>query len=80
MGRLSTLYGIRGLSVNEQELVLEYDASRMHEAEAIAAIRRAGIAVEPQQPIPSGAFDLRGEFKDFAWPTTGLSPANQPQK
>ena len=80
LGRLSTVYGIRGLSFSDQELVVEYDASRMHEAEAIAAVRKAGIAVEPQQPIPSGAFDHAGDFRDFAWPTSGLSPANQRQK
>jgi hypothetical protein len=75
--RLSTVYGIRGLSIEGQRLELEYDASRFHEAEVLDQVRRAGIAVEPEKPIPPGAFDYTGEFRDFAWSTEGLSPANQ---
>ncbi len=45
-------------------------------AEILSEIRKAGIAVEPQKPIPSGAFDYTGEFKDVDWPTKGLSPVN----
>jgi hypothetical protein len=74
---LHTVYGFRGASVEGDELVVEYDASRIHEAEALAAVRRAGIAVEPPRPIPPGGFDYTGEFKDSAWPTKGLSPVNQ---
>jgi hypothetical protein len=74
---LSTVYGIRGLSIEGQLLVLEYDASRIHEAEVLAQVRQAGIAVEPEKPIAPGSFDYTGEFRDFAWPTRGLSPANQ---
>jgi hypothetical protein len=77
---LSTIYGIRGVSVEGQFLSLEYDASRIHEAEVLAEVCRAGIAVEPERPMPSGGFDYTGEFKDFAWPTQGLSPANQKAK
>jgi hypothetical protein len=73
---LSTVYGIRGLSIDGQLLVLEYDASRFDEAEVLALVRQAGIAVEPEKPIPPGSFDYAGEFRDFAWPTRGLSPAN----
>jgi hypothetical protein len=80
LSRLATLYGIRGLSIEGNELKVEYDASRIHEAEALAAVRRAGINVQPRKLILPGAFDQTGEFKDFAWPTSGLSPANQPQK
>lgn len=76
LGRLTTVYGIRGLSVEDQTLVVEYDASRVHEAEVLAEVRKTGIAVEPQKPIPSGAFDYTGGFKDFDWPTKGLSPVN----
>jgi hypothetical protein len=76
LGRVLTLYGIRGLSIEGQDLIVEYDASRIHEAEALAAVRNAGIAVEPPKPIPAGGFDYTGEFKDFAWPVHGLSPAN----
>jgi hypothetical protein len=74
---LSTVYGIRGLSIDGRHLVLEYDASRIHEAEVLAKVRRVGIAVEPEKPIAPGNFDYAGEFRDFAWPTRGPSPANQ---
>jgi len=74
---LATVYGIRGISIDGPYLVLEYDASRIHEAEALAQVRQAGIAVEPEKPIAPGSFDYTGEFRDFAWPIEGLSPANQ---
>lgn len=80
LGQLSTLYGVRGLRIDGNNLVVEYDASRMHEAEALACVRRAGIDVRPEQDIPAGSFDSSGEFKDAAWPTTGLSPVNQKAK
>jgi hypothetical protein len=79
-GRLTAVYGIRGLTVEGGDLVVDYDASRAHEAEVLAEVRKFGLPVAPLQPIPSGAFDYTGEFKDYAWPTTGLSPANQKQK
>ena len=79
-GRLSAVYGIRGLLIDGDDLVVEYDASRIHEAEVLAAVRNFGLPVAPDRPIPAGAFDYAGEFKDFAWPTTGVSPANQNQK
>ncbi len=74
---LLTVYGIRALDVEGDDLVVEYDASRVHEAEVLAVVRKAGIAVLPQKPIPAGGFDHTGEFKDFSWPVQGLSPANQ---
>ena len=74
---LTTVYGIRGISIDGPYLVLEYDASRIHEAEVLAQVRQAGIAVEPEKPITPGSFDYTGEFKDFAWPIEGLSPANR---
>jgi hypothetical protein len=74
---LSTVYGIRGLDVERDCLVVDYDASRIHEADVLAALRAAGIGAEPEQAIPLGAFDHTGEFRDFAWPIQGLSPANQ---
>jgi hypothetical protein len=77
---LTTQYGIRGVSIEGEMLVVEYDASRMHEAEALGCVRRAGVAVKSEKEIPSGAIDHTGEFKDFAWPTTGLSPVNANQK
>ena len=77
---LSTVYGIRGISIEAQFLLVEYDASRIHEAEVLAEVRTAGIAVEPEKPIPPGGFDYTGEFRDFAWPTQGLSPTNQKAK
>jgi hypothetical protein len=80
LSQLSTVYGIRGLSFQDEDLVIEYDASRIHEAEVLAELRRRGIVVAPAKPIPPGAFDYTGEFRDFGWPTTGLSPANQKLK
>jgi hypothetical protein len=73
LSRLSTVYGILSLAIEDQDLAVEYDASRLHEAEVLAAIRRVGVSVQPEKPIPLGAFDYTGEFKDFSWPTTGLS-------
>ena len=80
LSRLSTHYGIRGLAINNEELVVDYDGSRMHEAEVLAVVRGAGISVEPLQALAQGSFDYTGEFKDYAWPLTGLSPANQKSK
>jgi hypothetical protein len=80
LSQLATVYGIRGLGIEGPDLIVEYDASRLHEAEVLAEIRRAGISVQPEKPIPLGGFDYTGEFKDSAWPTAGLSPVNQHQK
>jgi hypothetical protein len=80
LARLYTHYGIRGVNVEGQNLVVEYDASRLHEAEVLTEVRRAGIGVQPLEPIPLGGFDRTGEFKDYAWPTTGLSPVNRSAK
>lgn len=77
LAKLSTVYGIRGLDFEGQDLVVEYDASRIHEAEVLAKVRGTGIDAMPLKPIPEGAFDQTGQFRDFAWPTTGISPANQ---
>ena len=77
LNQFSTVYGIRGLSLEGQNLTIDYDASRLHEAAVLAAVRATGVPVEPLQPIPPGAFDYTGEFRDFTWPTEGLSPANQ---
>jgi hypothetical protein len=74
---LSTVYGIRGISFDGPLLVLEYDASRFDEAEVLAQVRQAGVPVDPEKPIAPGSFDYAGEFRDFAWPTRGLSPANR---
>jgi hypothetical protein len=80
LSQVSTVYGFRGLAFEGQELVVEYDASRIHEAEVLAQIRRTGVPVEPLQPIPEGGFDYSGEFRDYAWPVEGLSPVNQKVK
>ena len=77
LSRLSTVYGMRGFSFEGHDLIVEYDASRMDEAEVLARLRGAGIPVEPPKPIPWGSFDQTGAFHDFAWPTEGLSPVNQ---
>ena len=66
LSRLSTVYGFRGLSFEAQELIVEYDASRIHEAEVLAQVRGTGIPVEPLQPLPMGGFDYTGEFRDFS--------------
>jgi hypothetical protein len=80
LSRLSTVYGIRGLSFEGNDLIVEYDASRIHEAEVLVHVRGTGIPVDPQQPIPQGSVDHTGAFHDYAWPTQGLSPANQKSK
>lgn len=80
LGRLSTVYGIRGLAIQGNDLKVDYDASRIHEAEALAQVRRAAISVQPHREITPGSFDHTGEFKDFAWPTSGISPVNQQTK
>jgi hypothetical protein len=80
LSSLYTVYGIRALSFDGQDLVVEYDASRIHEAEVLARVRCTGIPVDPLQPIPAGGFDFTGEFRDFAWPLEGLSPVNQKGK
>jgi len=77
LSRLMTVYGIRGLDVEDGHLVVEYDGSRIHEAEVFATLRHAGVPAELELPIPAGAFDHAGEFRDFAWPIRGVSPANQ---
>ena len=77
---LTTHYGIRGVSIEGEKLAVEYDASRLHAAEVLACVRRAGINLKPDKVIPQGAIDHTGEFKDFAWPTAGLSPVNQTLK
>ena len=77
LNTLFTMYGIRGLDVQGEDLVVEYDASRLHEAEVLAEVRKAGIALVPQKPIRAGGFDYTGEFMDYSWPIQGLSPVNQ---
>ncbi len=80
LSRLSTDYGIRGLSFENDDLIVEYDASRMYEAEILGMMRKAGIPVEPHKAIPLGGLDTSGEFRDFAWPVKGLTPVNAKQK
>lgn len=77
LGGVTTHYGIRAVSVEGNDLVVEYDASRMHEAEVLGAIRQSGIPAVAPRAIPAGGFDYTGEFRDFSWPMEGLSPANR---
>ena len=80
LSHLHSVYGIREVSVEGHTLVILYDASRMHEAEVLARVRCTGVPVDPVQPIAPGGFDHVGQFHDSAWPTEGLSPANQKAK
>jgi len=80
LSQLTTQYGIRDVSIDGESLLVEYDASRLHEAEVLGFVRRVGIDVKPEREIPAGAVNYTGEFRDFAWPTSGLSPVNQSQK
>jgi hypothetical protein len=77
LSTLSTHYGIRKIDFEGDDLVIEYDASRIHEAEVLVAVRRTGIPAAAEKSIPLGGFDYTGEFKDYAWPTSGVSPVNQ---
>lgn len=77
LSSLSALYGIRRIDFEGDDLVIEYDASRIHEAEVLAAVCGMGVPAAAAKPIPLGGFDHTGEFKDYAWPTSGLSPVNQ---
>jgi hypothetical protein len=77
LNRLCTVYGVRGLAVDGEVLSVDYDASRIHEAAVLAAVRATGFPAEPLRPMPPGAFDYTGEFHDFAWSTSGLSSVNR---
>ncbi len=77
LSRLSTVYGIRGITLEGQNLIIEYDASRIHEAEVLASVHGVGVGTAQPQAIPLGGFDHTGESKDLAWPTKGLSEVNK---
>ncbi len=77
INRLRTVCGIRDLAFDSESFTITYDASRLHQAAVLAAVRAAGIPAEPLRPIPLGAFDHTGEFRDFTWPTQGLSLVNR---
>jgi len=76
----STEYGVLGVSIDGEELLVEYDASRWCEAELLGRVRRLGIDVKREQEIPAGAVDDKREFQDSAWPTSDLSPIHQDRK
>ena len=46
LGRLSTVYGIRKMRADGQELLVEVDATRMNEAEVLSLVRGAGLPAE----------------------------------
>ena len=46
LGRLSTVYGIRKMRADGQELLVEFDATRMNEAEVLSLVRGAGLPAE----------------------------------
>ena len=77
LGALTTTLGILRVTIEDQDLIVQYDGSRLHEAEVLTIVRGTGIAVNPPQPIPAGAYDDSGPFKDYAWPTEGLTPVNR---
>ena len=54
LGKLSTLYGILGLNFEGEDLLVEYDASRIHEAEVLAAVRRAVSTIRASSRILPG--------------------------
>ncbi|MGD0921792.1 MAG: hypothetical protein ABSA70_08540 [Terriglobia bacterium] len=35
LSQLSTVYGIRGLDIEDEDLIVEYDASRIHEVQRL---------------------------------------------
>ncbi len=47
LSRLSTVYGILKMRTEGQDLFLEYDATRMNEADVLSLIRGAGLAADP---------------------------------
>lgn len=63
LGRVREVYGIRKLTVDEAEQTVrvEYDATRLTEAQVHALLRRTGLALDgqvsliPPQPEPEPA-------------------------
>ena len=47
----SSLYGILGLKLTPEldRLMVEYDATRLRQKDLVAALARAGVAVQPLQ-------------------------------
>jgi hypothetical protein len=46
LGRLSTVYGIRKVQTEGRDLLVEFDATRMSEAEVLSLVRGAGLPAE----------------------------------
>ena len=46
LGRLSSVYGIRKVRADGRELLVEFDATRMNEAEVLSLVRGAGLPAE----------------------------------
>ena len=44
---LSTVYGIQKLLVDKQEILVEFDATRMNGAEVLSLLRAAGLPADP---------------------------------
>lgn len=53
LARLSDVYGIRALRVDEAggTIAIEYDATRLDAARVAALVRGCGIAAEEAQPV-----------------------------
>jgi hypothetical protein len=59
-GTLSAVYGIRGLAVDGNDLVVDYDASRVHEAEVLSEVLKLGLPVAPREPIRASSRTMPG--------------------
>ncbi len=48
-----SIYGMLRIAPSNGELAVEYDASRLTEADVEAALRRAGVPIHASQPGPA---------------------------
>ncbi len=80
LARLSTVYGIRRLSLEGQVLLVEYDASRLHEAEVLAAVRGAGLKVSARETHSCWRVRLHGRVQRLCLANHGPQPCQSRQK
>lgn len=57
LGQLHNVYGIRQIRFNQDQLLVEYDATRLNEATVANLVARAGLRVSSigQQPAAEAA-------------------------